>query len=197
MSEDAAAARSESIGWLELFFDLVVVAAVAVLTEGVREEPTWSGVGLAVVLYAAIWTAWSSTVLYANVAADQTRLRVMSVAMLLVAVMTASAPVHDESRADVFVVALLVLRSIVGRSALLTGRVLDSWPLLQFGGMTVIWVASIWVPVPAKYWVWAAALVLELFFVAGRAQGRSAEIDVAAVQARLSVAGVGATRSHR
>lgn len=37
--ESAAHTRAESIGWLELFFDLGAVAAVSVLTEGVREDP--------------------------------------------------------------------------------------------------------------------------------------------------------------
>ena len=35
----------ERIEWLELFFDLVVVAAVAVLTEGLRADATWGGLG--------------------------------------------------------------------------------------------------------------------------------------------------------
>ena len=38
-----------TVEWLELFFDLVVVAAVAVLTEGLREDPA-----LFALLYGAV-----------------------------------------------------------------------------------------------------------------------------------------------
>ena len=57
-----------TVEWLELFFDLVVVAAVAVLTEGLREDPTLAGLGLFALLYGAIWLSWVSVVLYADVA---------------------------------------------------------------------------------------------------------------------------------
>ena len=60
----------ERIEWLELFFDLVVVAAVAVLTEGLRADATWGGLGIFLVTYGAVWFAWVSVVMYTDVAAE-------------------------------------------------------------------------------------------------------------------------------
>lgn len=124
---------SSTIEWLELFFDLVVVAAVAVLTEGLRENPTWAGVGLFALLYAGIWFSWVQAVLYANVAGSATRTRTIVTSMFLVAVMAATAPIHFEGRANAFAIAFVVLRMVTSRSALRTGRILQGWPLLQFG----------------------------------------------------------------
>ena len=49
----------ERFEWLELFFDLVVaVAAVAVLSDALRDDPTRAGLGLFLVTYGALWLAW-------------------------------------------------------------------------------------------------------------------------------------------
>jgi hypothetical protein len=57
----------ERIEWLELFFDLVVVAAVAVMSDALREDATWGGLGIFAVTYGAVWFAWVSVVMYADV----------------------------------------------------------------------------------------------------------------------------------
>jgi low temperature requirement protein LtrA len=158
----ASAEASERIEWLELFFDLVAVAAVAVLTEGLREDVTWGGTALFALLYAGIWFGWVSVVLYANVAGPATRTRTVLVAMFLVAVMAASAPIHFPGRANAFALGFLGLRLAAARGSLQTGRVLASWPALQFGGAIAPWVIAIWVDAPWKYWLWALGLALDL-----------------------------------
>jgi hypothetical protein len=40
--------------------------------------------------------------------------------------------------------------------------VLDSWPLLQFGGFTIPWIVSLWPDPPWKYALWALAIVVDL-----------------------------------
>lgn len=72
---------SSRIEWLELFFDLVAVAAVAVLTEGLREDVSWGGTALFVLLYTGIWFGWVSVVLYANLAGAATRTPTVLAAM--------------------------------------------------------------------------------------------------------------------
>ena len=165
---DAAGPGHEStstIEWLELFFDLVVVAAVAVLTEGLREEPTWAGVGLFALLYVGIWFSWVQVVLYAIVAGSATRTRTILVGMFLVAVMAATAPIHFEQRANAFAIAFVVLRVVTSQSSIRTGRILQGWPLLQFGGATLPWIVAIWVDTPWKYVLWALGLGLDLGLV--------------------------------
>ena len=90
-------ATESSIGWLELFFDLVVVAAIAVLTQGLEEAPSLAGVGMFLVLYGAIWLTWTSVVLYANVAQKAARTRPIVLAMFLIAMMAATARTTSSS----------------------------------------------------------------------------------------------------
>jgi low temperature requirement protein LtrA len=160
----------ERIEWLELFFDLVVVAAVAVMSDALREDATWGGLGIFAVTYGAVWFAWVSVVMYADVAAELTRVRTVIVAMLLLAVMAAAAPGHAGHRANAFAGAFLLVRLFAARGSLRTGRLMTSWPLLQFGSFVIPWAASFWVPVPGKYVLWGAALLFELGMVLVRGE---------------------------
>jgi low temperature requirement protein LtrA len=140
----------------------VVVAAVAVLTDGLREEPTWGGVGLTALLYTGIWFSWISVVLYANVAGPRTRTNTVIVAMFLVAMMAATAPIHFADRANWFAAGFLALRFYIGRGAMSTGRLLTSWPALQLGGATAPWIVSFWADEPLKYVLWGVGLAFDL-----------------------------------
>jgi low temperature requirement protein LtrA len=73
--------QSSRIEWLELFFDLVAVAAVAVLTDGLRNDVSWGGAALFALLYTGIWFGWVSVVLYTNVAGAATRTVTVLIAM--------------------------------------------------------------------------------------------------------------------
>lgn len=162
---DAAADQlewSNNVEWLELFFDLVVIAAIALLAHSLREHLTWGGLGMFLVMYAAIWMTWVNVVLYADIAGEQTRVRTVLTVMLLIAVMAAANPAHHESRANAFAIAFLLARGFLSRRANRTGRMLNSWPLLQFGGFAIPWFASIWVDAPWKYWLWALAVAVDL-----------------------------------
>lgn len=127
----------ERIEWLELFFDLVVVAAVAVLSDALREDATWAGLGLFLVTYGTVWLAWVSVVMYTDVAGELTRVRTVVVSMFLVAVMAAASPGHVGHRANAFAVAFVLVRAFAARGSLHTGRMLMAWPLLQFGAFMV------------------------------------------------------------
>ena len=156
------------VEWLELFFDLVVVAAVAVLSATLREDATYRELGLFLVSYGAVWFAWVSVVMYADVAGELTRVRTVIVSMFLLAVMAAAAPGHFEARANAFAAAFVLVRVFAARDSLRTGRLMTAWPLLQVGGFTLPWLVSLAVPVPWKYWLWALGLALDLLTVLTR-----------------------------
>jgi low temperature requirement protein LtrA len=155
----------DRIEWLELFFDLVVVAAVAVFSEALRDDPTWGGLGIFLVTYGAVWFAWVTVVMYTDVAGELTRVRTVVVSMLLLAVMAAASPGHAGHRANAFAAAFIIVRLFAARGSLRTGRLMTAWPLLQSGGFVVPWVVSFWVPVPEKYVLWGAAVLFELGLV--------------------------------
>ncbi len=157
--EEAVLNRRE---WLELFFDLVVVAAIAVMAHGFGDHLDWARFGLFVVLFSTVWFAWLTVVMYADLAREKTRVRTITLAMFGVGLMAASNPLHFEDRASVFAIAFVVIRIMVGRGSLATGRLLRSWSGLQSSGAIIVWLASIWVPAPAKFAVWGIAIALDL-----------------------------------
>ncbi len=163
--EPEEAHTPDRVEWLELFFDLVVVAAVAVLSQTLREDATYRELGLFVVSYGAVWFAWVSVVMYADVAGELTRVRTVVVSMFLLAVMAAAAPGHFEQRANAFAGAFVLVRVFAARDSLRTGRLMTAWPLLQVGGFTLPWLVSLAVPTPWKYWLWALGLTLDLLMV--------------------------------
>jgi low temperature requirement protein LtrA len=164
----ARAPGADLVGWLELFFDLVVVVCTAVIAERLHEHTDWGGVGVFLVVFTAIWSIWISFVVYADLADEGTRIAVLMIAAGVIGLMAAALGNLDE-RANAFAVGFVVCRVIAARAAMHTGRLLTSWPGVQLGGLTLPWIVSLWVDAPAKYWIWAAALALELVCAAARA----------------------------
>jgi low temperature requirement protein LtrA len=171
MTEQSEVTHATSrVEWLELFFDLVVVAAVAVLSATLRADATYRELGLFLVSFGAVWFAWVSVVMYADVAGELTRVRTVIVSMFLLAVMAAAAPGHFEARANAFAAAFVLVRVFAARDSLRTGRLMTAWPLLQVGGFTLPWLVSLAVPAPGKYWLWALGLALDLLSVLTRGE---------------------------
>ena len=151
----------ESITWLELFFDLVAVAAMVVLASALEEHTTWAGIGVFSVTFAAIWMCWSSLALYVNLANEAAEKRTIIAGMAAIAVMAASL-LHLDQHANVFAIAFLICRWFTARASLRTGRLLANWSALQLGGLTTPWLISLWIEGPTKYWFWAAGIALDL-----------------------------------
>jgi low temperature requirement protein LtrA len=154
--------------WLELFFDLVVVVAVAQLAhlllghEGAAT--TAHDVIEFVVLYLAIWLLWVSFTLYANVAGESTRRRSMIVGMAGIAVMAAAISEATGDRGTVFAIAYVVTRVAGMRTWESTGKILLSWPAAQRGAGLIPWIASLWVGQPAQFRLWTVGVAIDLWF---------------------------------
>ena len=143
---------------------------MAVMADRLHEHPGWGGVGVFVVVFTAIWSIWISFVVYADLANEATRIGVLMGAAGVIGLMAAALGELDQ-RANAFAIGFVICRVVAARAALRTGRLLTSWPGVQLGGLTVPWIVSLWVEEPAKYWIWAAALALELAFGAAQAAG--------------------------
>jgi low temperature requirement protein LtrA len=158
------AAEERHATWLELFFDLVIVAAVAQLAHLLRDGPGTKEVFLFAVLYYAMWSVWTSFTLYANVAGALTRLRPMLVAMFGIAVMAASVPQLVRGDPHIFIVAYIVCRLLAAGSWKRTSRVMTEWPGVQQAIGVIPWIASLGAHPPARYWLWTAGVVLDVYF---------------------------------
>jgi low temperature requirement protein LtrA len=147
--------------WKELFFDLVVVAGIGQLAHLLHEETDAPTLGLYGVLFLAFWISWAGFAVYGNIAGDDARTRVLLTAMLGLAVMAASVPGIHGPRANAFVIAYVALRWLAG-AVFQRGKVLLDWPLAQYGLGAVPWIVSLWIDAPARYWLWALGIVIDL-----------------------------------
>jgi low temperature requirement protein LtrA len=60
--------REQRVTPLELFFDLVFVFAFTQVTTVLSDNPTWSGLGHALLILVALWWAWAAYAWLTNVA---------------------------------------------------------------------------------------------------------------------------------
>ena len=54
------------VTWAELFFDLVFVFAVTQVSTLLHHDPSWAGVGRALIVFVPVWWAWVGTTVHAN-----------------------------------------------------------------------------------------------------------------------------------
>jgi low temperature requirement protein LtrA len=159
--------------WYELYFDLVFVAAVAQLATALSHQPTSAGFLRFAGLFVPIAWTWSGFTFYANrFDTDDVAYRlVKAVAMLAIAALAIS--VHSVMRgghgsvafAGSYVVTrgcLLALYLRARRHVSGPGRRLIHLYLGGFSAGAALWLVSIAVPGPARYWLWGAGIALEL-----------------------------------
>ncbi|WP_267880696.1 MULTISPECIES: low temperature requirement protein A [unclassified Streptomyces] len=166
-TESAAPAPAERhAGWNELFFDLVVVAGAGQLAHLLHDGPDPADLALYAVLYLAFWTTWAGFAVYGDIAASETRVRTLLVAMFGMAVMAASVHTVQTGHATAFVIAYVALRWQAGR-IWQRGSIVVDWPLAQFGSGAVPWLVSLFVDAPLRYWLWALGIALDISHPAG------------------------------
>jgi low temperature requirement protein LtrA len=153
--------------WLELFFDLVFVVAVARLALLLHDDHDLGGFLTFAGLFACIWWAWISYAYFADLFDEDRALdRLAQLAAMLGAAVVAvslSGGVTDDSTlfagsfAAMFAL-LAVLYAHAGRTAP-EARELCRW---YVAGSTVgasAWLLSMAVPSPGRYWLWGVAVV--------------------------------------
>lgn len=157
------------VHWMELFFDLIFVALVGQLAHNLHEHPTMANLLLFVALFASVWWAWVNLTFAVNVMSWLTRRQlavVMLLAMFALGAIAVAAPEATSERAWLFAAGNAALRLV-----LLALWLSQSWAngrasrvrVFAYNGFTaVIWFASIWVPAPWTFVLWALAIVLEV-----------------------------------
>jgi low temperature requirement protein LtrA len=160
--------------WLELFFDLVIVVAVAQLADLLHDRPGGHEVFLFIVCYYAMWSVWTSFTLYANISGDLTRVRPMLLAMLGIAIMAAAVPQVTRGEPSWFIAAYVVCRLLGAGSWKRTSRVMTEWPGVQQAAGAIPWFASLGFAPPVRYYLWAAGIVFDVVvsFVRSRSPER-------------------------
>ena len=155
--------------WLELFFDVVFVVAIAQLADELVVDHSLRGFAIFVALFLPVFIAWQGFTIYADrFDTDDVVFRLaIFAAMLAIAALAVQIPdvAHDESTG--FVVAYVVLRSLmIGLYARSYRHVPRARPLIVryaagYSLGVALWLVSLAFPAPARYVLWGVALAWE------------------------------------
>ena len=156
--------------WLELFFDLVFVAAVSQLANALAAEPTTARFFEFLGLFLPVWWAWMGFTFYANRfdTDDLVYRLLMLVAMFGVAVLATTIPSVFRGETAGFPLAYigvrLVLVALYARASrhVPEARTLTRTFLTLFSFAILVWAVSLAFDRPWAYVVWGIALAVEL-----------------------------------
>jgi low temperature requirement protein LtrA len=156
--------------WLELFFDLVFVVAIAQLAHVLHDELSWSGIRDFAVLFVPVWWLWIDFSYFADqYDVEKGFYRFIMVGVMLgviVLAITIPKALHGGSAefATVYAALRLVIIALyiqawrfVPQSKELAARYTTSFSIAF-----ALWLVSIVVPEPARFVLWAIALGIEI-----------------------------------
>ena len=154
--------------WLELFYDLVFVVAVANLGQRLLHDLDGAGVLGFIGLFIPLWWSWASFTFYADrYDTDDLGQRVLAVfQMIAVALMAASIGAEHESTAGFaasYAAAriVLIIMYLRARRHVPETRELVTGYLRGFSIGAAIWLVSALVPAPWRYLLWVVGLAVE------------------------------------
>jgi low temperature requirement protein LtrA len=158
--------------WLELFFDLVFVAAIAQVSSLLLDDLTLGGFARYLGYFVPIWWAWMGFTFYANrFDTDDLPYRLLTlVGMAGIAALAVSVRHVLEGAAaeDAFVLSYVAIRLVLlvlytrARRHVARARRLANLFLALFGLAVPIWLTSLLAPSPWRYAAWALAIAVEL-----------------------------------
>jgi low temperature requirement protein LtrA len=156
--------------WLELFFDLVFVLAVAQLARYLHDHLTGAGAVGFLFLFVPVWSAWMGFSYFADLFdIDSAEYQVTMVGAMLLSVAVA-VNIHSAlgGGAAGFAAAYAGLRLVlIGLYAwawrnVPSARRLCRWQVLGFSLGVLVWLTSVFVPPPIVYAFWVVALAIEV-----------------------------------
>ena len=158
------------VTWLELFFDLVFVAAVAQVGTHLRDDYSLIGLLRFAFLFLLIWWAWlGHTTFSTRFDTDDLVQRLLTwLQMFLVAVMAINATGALDSRDSAgFAAAYSIMRFVLVAQYVRARRVRQARALTtryasSYAISATMWLLSSLIPVPWRFWLWALALFIDV-----------------------------------
>lgn len=157
------------VGWTELFFDLIYVAALIQLGDRLSDEVSLAGFARFAGAFVVLWWTWTGTTAAMNrFAMDDVVHRLLLFAQMFAVgnfALVAVAPIENRTAwmALAYVgarVPLLIMYARV-RTAIPTARTTADTYLRWFGAGAALWLISALVPEPIRLILWAVALAVE------------------------------------
>src|SRR5262245_14191252 len=158
------------VTWLELFFDLIFVAAVGQVAEPLRHDFSLTEIGRLIPLFALIWWAWTGHTWFSTRfdPDDGVHRGLTFFQIFAVAVMAANARDALDSRSSAgfaaayAAVRLILVAQYVRARHVESARALTLRYIVGHGTAAGLWLASAVVPAPARFWIWALAFCIDL-----------------------------------
>lgn len=154
---------------MELFLDLVYVALISQLAQGLRSDPSIGELAVFVGLFASVWWVWVNVTFVVNVSTHLTRRQLgalMLFAVAAVSVMAAAAPSALGDRASWFAAGNALLRIVLfvaWAGVSWSNGLFSRRRIFFYNALTaLLWGASILLPQPWMFLVWAAVLIIEV-----------------------------------
>ncbi len=182
--------------WLELFYDLAFVAAVAMMGTRLVHDVTWSSIASYLGYFALVWWLWASHTFYADrYDTDDLIYRFLAGAQMVgVALIAVSVSLGEAGSTVVFAIGYTLVRVILlalyaraYRHVAATRELVRGY-LIGFGAASALWAVSIIVPEPYRFWLWAVAFAVDLAtpYVLRRVQA-AAPLDVSHLPERFGL----------
>jgi len=162
--------QSRRVSWLELFFDLIFVAAVAQVGVPLGEDYSVHGLVRYALMFLLIWWAWLGHTMYSTrFDADDVVQRLLTLLQIFAAAaMAANAKAAFDSRDSAgFGAAYAILRAVQVVQYLRARHLKETHRLTTlysagFGTAAFLWGLAAMVPAPSRFWLWALALLIDM-----------------------------------
>ena len=157
------------VTWVELFFDLIFVAAVSQVAAPLHEHYSLTELARFTPLFVLIWWAWTGHTLFSSrFNTDDGIQRLLTLAQIFaVAVMAANAKDALDSRSSAgFAAAYAGVRLVLVAQYVRARHVVEARPLtirylLGHGVAALLWLSSALVPAPGRFWIWGVAFLID------------------------------------
>ncbi len=157
------------VTWLELFFDLIYVAAFIQLGDRLSADTSWNGAVVFIGSFTLLWWTWTGTTAFMNrFAVDDVVHRLLAFVQMFavgnMAVIAATTPDNWRTWLPVAYIAArlpLLLMYVRARKRLPAAKPIADHALRFFSISLVIWLVSIALPDDVRPFVWAFALLIE------------------------------------
>ncbi len=158
------------VTWMELFFDLIFVAAVAQVGTHLQDDYSPAGLMRFALLFVLIWWAWLGHTNFSTRfdTDDLVQRGLTALQIFLVAVMAINSTGALDSRDSAgFAAAYSAMRLVLALQYLRArciqkSRALANRYALSAAIAALLWLVSALVPAPERYWIWAIALIVDL-----------------------------------
>ena len=155
--------------WLELFFDLVFVAAIAELSHSLSDNVSLGGFLGFVALFMPIWWCWVGSTFYSTrFDTDDIGHRLLTLVQIAIVVALAVNTHYGLSKTSVsFALSYVAFRIVLILQYLSAGhfipiaRPMTNRYALGFGLGASLWLVSVFVPPPWRFGLWVLGLVVD------------------------------------